>query len=317
MTTKVILTMFVFLSLCMAGFSEIATQDLDVVNVLSFNIRVSDAPDTGNKHWTKRRPYVENIINQKINEAKLNELTMIDFVGLQEANWSEIMIFNQKVSGNQQHSTKGNMGYVNFGESVKLFYRCDRWVLNDFGVFEIGSDQWGRRIVGWAHFLDMNATDRGIYVLNSHWPVHGHIKGERVTDWIANRAEKKHPVIMMGDFNNASSDHVFFHNPDRNVDLISAYSKLSNPVPKEQLAGLGTHSHFTNVWNGSRIDHLFVSSGKMKDITYPLQVKHTEIIHYPSEKSGDARAFASDHFPLFVQLRFGSAGALTSLNNQK
>jgi endonuclease/exonuclease/phosphatase family metal-dependent hydrolase len=306
MNIKTILTTFLFLSFCITCSADLVTQDADVVNVMTFNIRVSDAPDTGNRHWTKRRPYVENIINQKISEAKLNELTMIDFVGLQEANWAEINIFNQTVSGNQQHTTKGNMGYVNFGESVKLFYRCDRWVLNNFGVFEIGSDQWGRRIVGWAHFLDMNAPNRGVYVLNSHWPVHGNIKGERVTDWIANRAEKKHPVIMMGDFNNASSDHAFFHNSDRNVDLISVYSKLSNPVPKEQLPALGTHSHFTNSWTGSRIDHIFVSSEKMKGIAYPLQIKHAEIIHYPSQRSGDDKAIASDHFPLFVQLKFGS-----------
>lgn len=305
---KLIVTTCAFLSFFMVGSAELVTQDPDVVNVITFNIRVSDAPDTGNRHWTKRRPFVENIINQKISEAKLNELTMIDFVGLQEANWAEMTIFNQTVSGNQQHTTKGNMGYINFGESVKLFYRSDRWVLNDFGVFEIGSDQWGRRIVGWAHFLDMNKSGRGIYVLDTHWPVHGNIKGERVTEWIANRAEKKHPVIMMGDFNNASSDHSFFHKADKNVDLVSAYSKLSNPVPKEQLPRLGTHSHFSNGWEGSRIDHLFVSSDKMQGIAYPLQVKHAEIIHYPSKYSGDASSIASDHFPLFAQLKFGFKG---------
>ncbi len=291
-----------FLGQCEA---KVALNDVDVINVMTFNIRVYDAGgDSGNRHWTKRRAYVENIINQKIDEAKLNELNMIDFLGLQEGNWPELKIFNQVVAANHHNNTKGNLGYINFGESVKLYYRSDRWALDDLGVLEVGSDQWGRRIVGWAHFLDMHGENRGVYVLNSHWPVHGKINGELVTEWIAKRANKQHPVIMMGDFNNGSADHSFFHNEQKDVDLVSVYSKLHVPSSVKPGMVLGTHSGWGNAWDSSRIDHIFVSSEKMKKITCPLKVEHAEIIHYPSEKSGDTKLFASDHFPLFTQLRF-------------
>lgn len=299
---------FIYLMLLSFTFSGFANAsgsgDLNKVRIMTFNLRVKDAGgDVQKRHWTQRRAFVENIINGHVDNTTLGDLTKLDFLGVQEANWPELKVFGEKI-GNHQTGTQKGLGFVNYGESVKLYYRTDRWILDDHGVIEIGKDQWGRRIVGWAHFKDKQVSGRGIYVLNSHWPVHGNIDGEKVTNWIAKRAHTKDPVVIMGDFNNGSPKYSFFERLDRNVHLVSVYDELLDKIAVFNLNSLGTFHGFSNGWNGSRIDHIFVSSPLMSGIKHPLSVNFSEIVHYPSQKSGDCSAFASDHFPVFVELTF-------------
>lgn len=280
------------------------TSDLNKVNVMTFNLRVKDAGgDTQKKHWIQRRPYVENIINGHVDHSTLGDLSKLDFIGVQEANWPELYVFGEKIVNHQTGIQKG-LGYINFGESVKLYYRANRWILDDHGVIEIGNDQWGRRIMGWAHFKDRHVSGRGIYVLNSHWPVHGSIDGEKVTAWISKRAQQQDPVVIMGDFNNGSPKFAFFERLDRNVHLNSVYDELLDKIAVFNLKELGTFHNFSNGWKGARIDHIFVSSPLMSGIKHPLKINYSEIVHYPSKNSGDCSAIASDHFPVFAELTF-------------
>lgn len=279
-------------------------SDANRVNVMTFNLRVYDAGgDSGKKNWTNRRLHVENIIHGKIDEC-LGDLAALDFLGVQEANWPELTVFGEKITSHQQTGVKGKAGIINFGESVKLFYQTERWTLDDQGVIKIGSDQWGQRIMGWAHFKDKLVSGRGIYVLNSHWPVHGNISGDKITAWISNRKEQKDPVVVMGDFNNAASTFPFFEKASQNVHLASVFDQLLDKVIVKDLKALGTCHHFTNNWKTNRIDHIFISSPVMSGIQHPLTCDFSEIIHYPSQHSGQCDAFASDHFPVFAQLRF-------------
>lgn len=291
---------FMCLSTQLSSMSPI--RDIDLVKVMTFNIRVAYAGgDTNARHWEKRKNYVENILNGTVQETQ--SLQGIDFVGLQEANWPWLTVFEQAMEGHHSTGSKGDLGYVNFGESVKLYYRADRWELDDFGVFEIGKDQWGRRIMGWAHFQDNCMPGRGIYILNSHWPVHGNIDGESVTNWISKRRHLCDPVVIMGDFNNAASTFSFFNQPGRQVKLTSVHEKLMADKGID-VKKLGTIHHFSNNWYSGRIDHIFVSDLDMPNIRHHLAIERAEIIHYPSATSGDGRAFASDHFPVVGVLRF-------------
>lgn len=301
---KNIINLFMFFCcLLFLPISATFAADINQVNVMTFNLRVHDAPDAGKKNWANRRPYAENIIHGKIDEC-LGDLTALDFLGVQEANWPELTVFGEKITNNQHTAVIGKVGIINYGESVKLFYQTERWTLDDHGIIKIGSDQWGQRIMGWAHFQDNRVPGRGIYVLNSHWPVHGNISGEKVTAWISGRKEQKDPVVIMGDFNNASATFPFFEKADQNVHLVSTYDQHLDKVVVKDLKALGTCHHFTNNWKTSRIDHIFISSPLMSEIKYPLICDFSEIIHYPSQQSGSVDAFASDHFPVFAQLRF-------------
>lgn len=295
---------FIFLHLNLISAALSSENDLNRINVMTFNLRVFDAGgDGGKKHWTSRRPYIENIINGRIDDC-LGDLDKLDFLGFQEDNWPQLTVFNETINRSQQTGVKGKAGFIDFGESVKLVYRSDRWTLDDKGVINIGSDQWGQRIMGWAHFNDNYVSGRGIYVLNSHWPVHGNISGEKITAWIKSRPVQKDPLIIMGDFNNASPTFPFFQKPKENVDLVSVFDQLLDKVVVKDLKALGTIHHFTNHWITSRIDHIFISSPLMSDVQHPLVCDFSEIIHYPSQHHGDCAAFASDHFPVFAQLRF-------------
>lgn len=227
-------------------------------------------------------------------------------------------------AGKPFNAPKTNGMCINFGNPantsddpatlVKLMYDATRWAIDTTPYYQfIGQDKY-RRAAGIAHFTH-KATDetdnRGVYILDTHWPTNGAGNREVTMQMIdaykkANQTIVKNddPIIFMGDFN-----HEFITYRGNAVSNVEDFSP-ANPgffhnANAEQLTG-GRDKTFHNFTyeftepigvkpqpdiNPRMIDFIFYTS--------PLVLRQAEILHSPAQINFDtAHGLASDHFPV-------------------
>ncbi|MDR3183467.1 MAG: hypothetical protein LBT89_11235, partial [Planctomycetaceae bacterium] len=185
------------------------------VKVLSINVRCSISQD-GDNDWIHRRDFMMDVVRQE----------NYDFIGAQEVitrdkdELNQLRYMSDKLPEYAVISRSRNKSGDDGGESVPIWFRKDRWELDEQqrGIFWLsdtpdaaGSITWeGQsicpRVVQWGLFHEKDKagqrTGKGLYFYCTHFD---HVGGEArlkssvlLAKTIAERKEQKYPAIVVG-----------------------------------------------------------------------------------------------------------------------
>lgn len=183
---------------CVNAQSQDSTRP--VVKAMTFNIRV-DTPLDGPNSWPFRRDKVFEIMHNQ----------NPDVIGIQEGTHNQVEQTRQALLPDYtQYSPGPDSGTA--GESCAIYYRTERFALNDSGTFWFSdtpdepSRGWdmGPRVCSWVYLTDKK-TQISFYVYNCHLAAFfaqgaRQKEAELLAERIASR-KTNDPVILMGDFN--------------------------------------------------------------------------------------------------------------------
>ena len=260
-----------------------------VLRVMTFNIRVDTLFD-GLNTWSSRRRIV--IDTMADNSA--------DVIGLQEAKNHQVRQIQQALPLYSNYGAGRNDGDKK-GETCAIFYRKDRFELDDRGTFWFsdtpsipGSKDWGNlwpRICSWIHLID-KADKTGFYVYNLHLDNWSQNSRERSVHLLTSRIaarKTRDPFIIMGDFNmeEYNSAMVYLQNTDHQRQyppMMTAWQSLHSGR-----SGPGTRHRSKGNSFGPKIDHISVGEN----------TRVTEV--YLDRRKVNGR-YPSDHFPVIAKI---------------
>jgi len=260
-----------------------------VVSVMTFNIRVDTLLD-GLNGWSSRRQIVIDTLAD--NSA--------DVIGLQEAMNHQVRQIQQALPQYSNYAAGRKDGNQK-GESCAIFYRKDRFVLDNCGTFWFsdtpsvpGSKDWGNlwpRICSWVHLVD-KADKTGFYVYNLHldnWSQNSREKSVRLLASRIAARKTRDPFIVMGDFNmeECNSAMVYLQNANHQRPyprMMTAWQFLHSGQ-----SGPGTRHHFKGNSSGPKIDHI------------PVGVNTRVLEVYVDRREVNGR-YPSDHFPVIAKI---------------
>ena len=261
------------------------------MKVMTFNIRVDTMLD-GWHRWKQRKPLVIDTITD--NSA--------DIFGLQEAKNKQLQDIRRAMPQYGTYAVGRNNG-ASKGESCPIFYRKDRFRLNDSGTFwfsntpsKPGSKDWGNlwpRICSWVHLTDKTAGT-GFYVYNVHLDNLSQHSRELSVRMLAGRIaarKTRDPFLVMGDFN-MEMDNPAMRYLEK-IGYSTPYPRMSDAwsLVNVQNSDIGTRHGFSGRISGPKIDHIPLCENAI-----PLSVKidrRSYNGHYPS-----------DHFPVIATIFF-------------
>jgi endonuclease/exonuclease/phosphatase family metal-dependent hydrolase len=275
-----------------------------VIEAMSFNIRVDTFLDGPNR-WNSRRQLVFDTLAD--NAA--------DVVGLQEALDHQVRQIQQALPQYSHYAAGRNNGKQK-GESCAIFYRKDRFVLEDSGTFwfsdtptKPGSKDWGNlwpRICSWI-YLTEKATGTGFYVYNVHLDVFSQNSRQKSAELLARRIAVRKtpdPFIVMGDFNMELDNPAMIYL--QNTYSVTPYPRMLSAwqLLHPGRTGEGTHHSFRGSSSGPTIDHIPIC-----DSAQALEVK--------IDRRNVNGRYPSDHFPVIAKIRLiGSLKGLTPVAAQ-
>ncbi len=254
------------------------------LNVMSYNIRLDVASDGANA-WPNRADRV----------AGLLRFHGPDVFGLQEAMRHQIDALSEQLPAYEWVGTGRDDGR-DVGEFAPIFFRTDRFMLEDHGQFwlsetpEIPSYGWGasyRRICTWVVLRERESGLR-LRVLNTHFDHEVEQARQQSAELILERLDAWQqsdamPVVMMGDLNTL---------PDSApVHLLTKMLKDARAVSQEPPYGpVGTFNGFN--WDAplqDRIDFVLVSD-------------EWQVRKYANLSDSVDRRYPSDHLPVWASL---------------
>lgn len=278
-------------ALPVVAFSEAIPENAaDSLSVMSFNIRYGLADD-GPDSWDFRKDLVVEVIGRQDP----------DLIGLQEALQFQL---DAVLAAFPEHAATGRERDGNgSGEYAAILYRRDRFDLLDGGNFwfsdtpEVPSMHWGnryRRICTWARLKD-RSTGKAFYFFNTHLDHESQNSREKSVQLLAVRIrERAHPdpVIVTGDFNAGESNPAihFLKGKEGQIGanpcpLVDTFRVLHPTV-----MWAGTFNAFENVYDGDKIDYIFV--------TPDVETLEADILR--DQRDGHT---PSDHFPVVARIR--------------
>ena len=282
-TTLRSVAVLVCLSCLAAALPASHESEQPALNVMSFNIRYGTAKD-GDNAWPKRRDLVFDVIRRHDP----------DVIGLQEALRFQLDELLAALPGYRSVGV-GRADGATKGEYAAVFYRADRFTLDEHGTFWLsdtpttpGSTSWGNtipRIATWARLID-KADGKGFYIYNAHFDHRSAPSRERSAALLVERAASRthgdEPVVITGDFNAGEGSA-----PIRT--LTDAKYVDTFRVKHPDATDVGTFNGFRSTRTGRKIDYVFVSPG--------LEVLEASIL-----LDHDARRYPSDHFPVAARI---------------
>lgn len=274
-----------YLVLMLASLYGSAQQPL---NVLTFNIRLNHAGDSGNA-WPHRKDMVASQI--LFHEAHL--------VGVQEALQVQMDDLQQRLPG-YHFVGVGRSDGKRAGEYSAIFYDTSRLQVERSATFWLaeqtdvpGKKGWDaafERIVTWALFKDKK-TGKLFYHFNTHFDHVGQVARRESARLILQKVKEmagKTPVIVTGDFNAKPQDEPIQILLDK-----STPGHLTNAKTISKTGHYGPGGTFTGFLSKETsdepIDYIFIKNG--------IRVlKHATL----SQTWGGR--FSSDHFPVFARV---------------
>lgn len=256
------------------------------LNVASYNIRQINKNDIGNL-WSDRKDVVTDLI-------KFHDF---DIFGIQEA-FHEQMIDMQNNLSDYSYIGVGRDNGAKKGEYSAIFYKKNRFKLIKEGTFWL-SDQntekpnkgWDAalpRICTWGIFQD-KSNGKKFILMNTHFDHIGTVARTESAKLILQKAEelaKKLPLLLTGDFNIDQNNEAYFTLAKSGI-VEDAYDKAPlKYIPNSTFNGWGK-----SIKKDTRIDHIFVS-------------KQFDVLKYGILTDTYMGKFTSDHFPVFVQLKW-------------
>jgi endonuclease/exonuclease/phosphatase family metal-dependent hydrolase len=201
--------------------AQSATSDMPIVKAMTFNIRVDSSFG-----WALRC--------EKVYQVMRNQNA--DIIGIQEGSHHQVAEIREAMTDYTHYSPGKDSGRA--GESCSIYYKTDRFDLNDSGTFWFsdtpdepsrGWDSWGPRVCSWVYLTDKK-TGTSFYVFNCHLAAFfaqgaRQKEAELLAQRIASR-KTNDPVILLGDFNmnvgNKAMDYLL------NADGKTAYPKMTD-----------------------------------------------------------------------------------------
>jgi endonuclease/exonuclease/phosphatase family metal-dependent hydrolase len=261
--------------------SRFAFAQVDL-NVASYNLRY-DNPDDGKNTWPARRDALRALV-------RYHEF---DLFGTQEGLANQLADLD--TLSEYAHVGSGRDDGRRAGEHSAIFYRRDRFALEDHGDFWLSAtpDQpsmgWDarccKRIATWARLRD-KPSGRAFVILNVHFDHEGVVARRESARLLVARGRAlagELPLIVTGDFNSTPDSEVFA--------TISAALRDARAISQAPPYGpVATFNDFNVSKPGQeRIDYVFLSP--------QWQVRRYAVL----TDSVDAR-YPSDHFPVVTQL---------------
>lgn len=278
-------TTFLLVALSMIG--PLTLRAADPITMMTFNIRYLNDQD-GPDHWEHRVEAVARTINEA------------DVVGLQEARKPQIDDLTERLGDFEWYGVGRDDG-MERGEFTPIFWRRDRFAVQDRGTFWLASDptsvgatDWGARIpriCSWVALSDRTSGE-SLWVMNTHFDhlsQTARIESARLLRQQAEQIAAGKKVVVMGDLNCT---------PDSEPLQILTGSeapgmRFRDSIEQSQREPEGP----AGTWNGfkaiedRRIDFILVNGG------VDQVVSHRTL----DPRTADGR-FASDHLPVVAEI---------------
>ncbi|CAF2497535.1 unnamed protein product [Rotaria sp. Silwood2] len=257
--------------------------------LMTYNIRLDTMKD-GINQWYHRKNRVINLIQHY----------SPDLLGVQEPLPQQMTDLQTGLSNYGSYGVGRNDGRDS-GEFCGIFYRHDRFELNDKGTFWLsetpdmpGSKGWDAalpRICSWVKLKDRLAN-KEIYYFNTHFDHEGRIARRQSAHLILTRIEQmtgtSTPTILTGDFNSGPESDAYL-TIITNINFQDA--KLLTESP---------HSGPDGTWCtfdvkhgiGDRIDYIFITS------------PHFKVLQHAHLTDSENKLYPSDHLPVLAELDY-------------
>jgi endonuclease/exonuclease/phosphatase family metal-dependent hydrolase len=278
-----ILKRFVFLS---AMILFVLTAKSQSVTIMTYNIRCENSGD-GLNGWSLRRVWLCEQISKVnpgifgIQEGVPNQVKYID---------SALNQFRHIGVGRDDGKNNGEFSAIYYNiKQFKVLKQATFWLSPTPGKVSKGWDAALVRICTYGLFQETK-TGRKFWVFNTHFDHIGVVARKNSTELILQKIKTLnkpgYPVILMGDFNS---------NPDSEPVKIITSQLLDSKIADKSMSMLpgGTFNGFDASKPATeRIDFIFTSKPDIKVLNYTVL-----------RESREGR-FASDHFPVVVDIGF-------------
>ena len=258
----------------------------DSYTFITYNIG-RDNPQNGENNWHNRKADIASFI----------DFYEPDVVGIQEGLQNQVAGLDGKLKEYSYVGVGSEDGNIK-GEYMAIFYRQDDLEVVSSGTFwlsttpkeaNIGWDGSHHRICTYAQFKNKE-SGKEFWVFNTQFDAEGKQAREKSVDMVYREMYKltrnEAPMILMGDMNQTPETP-----PMRKLAAIlrDCYTESEEPLfgPKSTAYGFDV----TNK-KGSRVDYIFVND-KIKTVQ-----QYAVLAHW-----NDGRLL-SDHFPVYVEVRF-------------
>lgn len=275
----------VILAFCLMAFSvQAAENSSHSLNIVSFNIRYNN-PNDGEHAWPNRKSHVGSLLH--FHDA--------DIIGMQEVLAKQISDL-EKLLPNYAWVGVGRNDGVSAGEFSPIFYKVDRFRLEESGTFwlsedpqEIGTKSWDAalpRIATWAVFYD-RLNDSQFLHLNTHFDHRGEVARVESAKLIIAQLPTLAPAlpwVVTGDFNKGPGSEV---HQTMTSQLLDSLEVSINPPH----GPTGTFGGFTVDLDevSDRIDYVFVKPGI--------------VVHRYAALSDQLNGrYPSDHLPVLAEI---------------
>jgi len=254
------------------------------ISIMTYNIRLDVASD-GENAWPNRK---EKLVNQVRFYAP-------DIFGIQEGMPHQVKFIDEQLS-NYNFIGQGRDG-ENKGEYSALYFNIEKYNVEQQGTFWLsetpdevskGWDAAFPRVCTYGVF-ENKSTGIRFFVFNTHLDHIGVLARKNSLELILSKIDKlnteKLPVILMGDFN--------LEPKSKAISILKRRMDDSREISSEHPFGpKGTFNAFNYKSDAAkRIDYIFVSkSSKFKVKKYGVLNNSYNL------------KYASDHFPVFVEL---------------
>jgi endonuclease/exonuclease/phosphatase family metal-dependent hydrolase len=256
------------------------------LKVMTYNIRLDVAVD-GENDWSHRKDFFTSQI----------QFYEPDIFGIQEATPNQVIDISNALSQYNQIGI-GREG-VGKGESSNIYYKKERfsvtkettfWISETPNEISKGWDAACNRVCTFALFKDLK-SNKSFWVFNTHLDHIGEVARTKGIELILSKIEavniQKLAVIFMGDFNSEP-------NENRIVELKKIMNDTQELSLEKPFGPLGTFNNFQyNEPATKKIDYIFISKNS-----------HFIVNKYAVLTDSKNLRFPSDHFPVFVEMKF-------------
>lgn len=278
----------IFLLLPLWIFGPMSLRAAEPVTVMTFNIRYLNEHD-GPDHWERR----VDTVAKTIAEA--------DIVGLQEARKPQIDDLSERLRDFDWYGVGRDDG-MEGGEFTPIFWRRDRFEIQDRGTFWLASDptsvgaiDWGARIpriCSWIVLSD-RTSDEPLWVMNTHFDHQSHrarVESARLLRQQAEQIAAGRKLVLTGDFNCMPGSQPMQILTDSEGPGMRYWDSIKQSETEPE-GPSGTWNGFREIQEDRRIDFIFVSGGIDRVVS-----------HHTLDPRTPEGGFASDHLPVAAKI---------------
>lgn len=283
---KWVVTSIKNLVLWIVFLSGVYMGSAQTIKIMTYNIRY-DTSNDGENQWGNRKEFLRDQLS----------FYSPDIFGIQEGLKHQVDYLNNEFSAYDFIGVGRDDGDRK-GEYCALFFNKEKFDVLDQNTFwlsptpekvSVGWDAAMERICSYALFME-KSTGLMFLVFNTHFDHKGELAREESAKLIAQKIKEINidhlPFVLMGDFNlNEQSGAIRY--------LASTYNDSRSVSVNNPFGPFGTFNGFRfHEPVQDRIDYIFCSKDN-------VQVERYAVLTDSKDST-----YPSDHFPVFVELRF-------------